>query len=371
MQGFSRELVRFFQLNKRSIQRSGTSALGDLFTYTFPYYVVPTVFGLGAPVIILEATFRIFRGASVIYAAACDLAVPGQTRALAASDAPRLVRTTLVAAGLCCLPAAFACGLLVFAAQPLFAFLLRSAATVPTAVTPILIVLLLANLVWMVMQSLMQHTGFFREISRISASVAGGMVAATLVCIVLKFDIVGFLGAYAAVYTGGAIYYVIASIRGPIRAAACPLQSAVRGRLSQSETYRHSREPRQSRKPQRAEYCGGAKVLDHADVAVVLGRDMVGELLDRRIQEFDSKNHQEHADHGDIPGEIRCQKTAERHCQNENNGLLAHGRFAVDGVAEPAQRILRGAKQSASRRGEIVMPLLFERACCGSKDRSL
>ena len=91
----------------------------------------------------------------------------------------------------------------------------------PTAVTPILIVLLLANLVWMVMQSLMQHTGFFREISRISASVAGGMVAATLICIVLKFDIVGFLGAYAAVYTGGAIYYVVASIRGPIRAAAC------------------------------------------------------------------------------------------------------------------------------------------------------
>ena len=74
--GFPRELVRFFQSNKRSIQRSGTSALGDLFTYTFPYYVVPTVFGLGAPVIILEATFRIFRGASVIYAAACDLAVP-------------------------------------------------------------------------------------------------------------------------------------------------------------------------------------------------------------------------------------------------------------------------------------------------------
>ncbi len=219
--GFPRELVRFFQSNKRSIQRSGTSALGDLFTYTFPYYVVPTVFGLGAPVIILEATFRIFRGASVIYAAACDLAVPGQTRALAAGDAPRLVRTTLVAAGLCCLPAAFACGLLIFAAQPLFAFLLRSAATVPTAVTPILIVLLLANLVWMVMQSLMQHTGFFREISRISASVAGGMVAATLICIVLKFDIVGFLGAYAAVYTGGAIYYVVASIRGPIRAAAC------------------------------------------------------------------------------------------------------------------------------------------------------
>jgi len=218
--GFLRELVQFFQSNKRAIRRSGTSALGDLFTYTFPYYVVPSVFGLGAPVIILEATFRIFRGASVIYAAACDLAVPGQTRALAAHDASRLVRTTLIAAGLCCLPAAFACGLLIFAAQPLFLFLLRSAATVPPAVTPILVVLLLANLVWMVMQSLMQHTGYFREISRISASVAAAMVVATSLAILTKADIVGFLAAYAAVYSAGAFYYVVAAVRGPIRAAS-------------------------------------------------------------------------------------------------------------------------------------------------------
>jgi len=226
VRGFPRELVQFFQSNKQSILSSGTSALGDLFTYTFVYYVVPVAFGLGAPVIILEATFRIFRGASVIYAAACDLAVPGQTRALAAHDARKLVRTTLIAAGLCCLPAAFACSLLVIAAQPFFAFLLRSAATVPPAITPILVVLLLANLVWMVMQSLMQHTGFFREISHISMGVAAAMVMAMTVSILAKFDIVGFLAAYAAVYTGGALYYVAAVIRGPIRAAAFPISSS-------------------------------------------------------------------------------------------------------------------------------------------------
>ena len=86
---------------------------------------MPWAFGLGAPTIILEATFRIFRGASVIYAAACDLAIPGQTRALAARDAPKLIRTTLIAAALCCVPAAFACGLLIFASKQLFVFLLR------------------------------------------------------------------------------------------------------------------------------------------------------------------------------------------------------------------------------------------------------
>jgi len=220
LRGFTGELVQFFREHMKSIVRSGTFALSDIFIYTFPYYVVPWAFGLGAPTIILEATFRIFRGASVIYTAACDLAIPGQTRALAARDASSLMRTTLIAAALCCLPAAFACLLLIFASKQLFAFLLGSAATVPPAVTPILIVMLLANLAQMVSQSLLLHAGFFREISRIGAGVAVAMIAATAISVAAKFNVVEFLAAYAAVYTAGALYLVIAACRGPIRAAS-------------------------------------------------------------------------------------------------------------------------------------------------------
>ena len=220
LRGFAGELKEFFRTNMRSIARSGTFALSDIFIYTFPYYVVPWAFGLGAPIIILEATFRIFRGASVIYTAACDLAIPGQTRALAARDASKLIRTTLIAAGLCCLPAAFACGLLIFASKQLFALLLGHAATVPPTVAPILVVMLLANLVQMVAQSLLLHSGFFREISRIGAGVAVAMIVATAIAVAAKLDIVAFLGVYAAVYTAGALYLAIAAYRGPIRAAA-------------------------------------------------------------------------------------------------------------------------------------------------------
>jgi O-antigen/teichoic acid export membrane protein len=222
LRGFRSELVEFFREHRKSILRSGTFALSDIFTYTFPYYVVPWAFGLGAPIIILEATFRIFRGASVIYTAACDLAIPGQTRAFAARDASRLMRTTLLAAALCCLPAAFVCVLLIFASRQLFAFLLGSAATVPPAVTPILVVMVLANLVQMVSQSLLLHAGFFRELSRIGAGVAMAMIAATAISVVVKFDIVEFLAVYAAVYTVGALYLAIAAFRGPIRAASPP-----------------------------------------------------------------------------------------------------------------------------------------------------
>jgi len=217
---FGHELIRFFRTNKGAIMRSGTAALSDLFTYTFPYYVVPAAFGLGAPVIILEVTFRIFRGASMIYVAACDLAVPGQTRAFATRDAPKLIRTTLLAVGLCCIPAACASALMIFAAQPLFAFLLRSAATVPMPVAHITVVLLIANLAHMVALSLLQHTGFFRNIARVGLSLAAAMILATAVVLFLKVDFVGFIATYAVVYAGGAIAYAIAAIRGPIHAVS-------------------------------------------------------------------------------------------------------------------------------------------------------
>jgi hypothetical protein len=104
----------------------------------------------------------------------------------------------------------------------LFAFLLGTAATVPPAVTPILVVMLIANLVQMVAQSLLLHAGFFREISRIGAGVAVAMIIATGIAVGIKLDIVQFLAVYAAVYTAGALYLAVAAIRGPVHAASAP-----------------------------------------------------------------------------------------------------------------------------------------------------
>jgi hypothetical protein len=83
-------------------------------------------------------------------------------------------------------------------------------------------VMLLANLVQMVAQSLLLHAGFFREISRICAGVAVAMVLATAIAVVAKLTVVAFLGVYAAVYTAGALYLAVAAYRGPILAAASP-----------------------------------------------------------------------------------------------------------------------------------------------------
>jgi O-antigen/teichoic acid export membrane protein len=220
LRGWTGDLVAFFKGNRHDAVRSSTSALSGAFIVLFPYYVVPMLFGLGAAPIILEVTFRIFRGSCVIFTAICDLAVPGQTRALGARDANRLLRTTLLVAGLCCIPAALACGLLIFAGAPLFAFLLRTAAVVPPAITPILIVLLIAGVLQTVSEVLLQYTGYFRSLAANGLCVAAAMVVATGISFVAGFSLAGFLAAYAAIYAAGSVAAMLIAIYGPIRAAA-------------------------------------------------------------------------------------------------------------------------------------------------------
>ena len=161
--GFWATLRVFWHANKKLLLRSGNYAVGELVVYNFPYFVVPLVFGLGAPTIILDTVFKVFRGATLIYAAGLDPLVPKQTRAFAEHDAPTLKKATLTATVLCAVPTVLLCLALLFAGDRLFALLLGHAATVPGPAVFILIVLLLANMAQNVASSLLLHTGFFRR----------------------------------------------------------------------------------------------------------------------------------------------------------------------------------------------------------------
>ena len=213
-------LAAFWRGNHRELLRSGNYAVGELAIYNFPYFVVPAVFGLGAPTIILDTVFKIFRGATLIYAAGLDPLVPRQTRALAEGDAVTLKKATLTAFVLCAVPTFAVCAVLLVAGDRLFAFLLGPAATVPPAATSVLVVLLLANLAQNVASNLLLHTGYFREIARVATFLVAAMAAMTLIAIAAGIDIVGFIGGYAAVYVAGAALYIVYVWRGPFRRAA-------------------------------------------------------------------------------------------------------------------------------------------------------
>jgi hypothetical protein len=226
LQGTFGRLCAFYAANRRELVRSGTYAATEIYVFNYPYLIVPMMFGLGAPPIILDTTFKVFRGGATIFGAVCDILVPRQTSALAERDGPTLVRATLLAAALCCVPAAAVSAVLFFGADILFKLLLGDAATMPAALTPILIVLLFADLVKMVTHSVLVHAGFFREVARIGLGVVAAMTLVAGYAVFAGIGIVHFLEAYAAVYVCGAIAAVVLMIRRPIRLAYQALPAA-------------------------------------------------------------------------------------------------------------------------------------------------
>ncbi|MGB6652416.1 MAG: hypothetical protein WBE64_09650 [Xanthobacteraceae bacterium] len=211
--------VDFLRGNRSKLFSSGVYALSETYIYNFPYFLAPWAFGLGAPTIILDTTFKVYRVANQFYSAACDSLVPRQTSALAERDGPAMVRATWLAAALCSIPAAAVCGVLIFAAGRIFAVLLGPAAVMPAATTPVIIMLLVGNLAQMVSHSVLVHTGFFKDVARISFALVAVLTAIAAFAVWDHFGVVQFLNAYAAAYTCGALATVALMIRGPIRLA--------------------------------------------------------------------------------------------------------------------------------------------------------
>jgi O-antigen/teichoic acid export membrane protein len=202
--------------------RSGNYSAGELTIYNFPYLVVPTLFGLGAPTIILDTVFKVFRGATLIYAAGLDPLVPQQTRAFAAGDEKTLKKATLTAAILCAIPTLALCALLLAAGDRLFAILLHDTAVIPREVTHILVALMLANLAQNVANSLLLHLGYFSEMARIATFLMVAMAAMTGVVLATGLTITGFIAGYALVYFAGAALYVTYVFRKPFRLIGQP-----------------------------------------------------------------------------------------------------------------------------------------------------
>lgn len=218
--GFLRQLWNFMHAERWQFASTSTYALTDLFVYYLPYMVVPVVFGLSSPTIITDTALKIYRGVAMAYSAACDLLIPRQTKAFAERDVRTLVRATLLAAGLCALPALGVGGLLLFAGNEVFALLLGPAAVMPQAAIPVIIGLLIASLLQLVTHSVLVHAGFFKEVARIGIVMVLAQVTITGVTVLGRLDIIGFLSLYTGVYAIGALMATALMIRGPIRIAA-------------------------------------------------------------------------------------------------------------------------------------------------------
>ena len=224
-----RHLLVFFRCNKSQTLGSAVHAISETYIYNFPYFLVPWIYGLGAPTIVFDTANKVFRGNYLIYSAICDVFVPRHTRAFNDRDAPTLVRAILLAIAMGAAPLLFVAGLLVFWHQPLFALLLGPAAVMPPEIVPILVVLLTVSLIKMVAYSVLIHCGFFAAAARLGPVFVIAMTGASLIAIALQLDIVGFMAWNAAGYATGTILAFVSMIRGPIRIASRGRATAISG----------------------------------------------------------------------------------------------------------------------------------------------
>jgi hypothetical protein len=215
-------LRRFYGDNRADLIRSGTSSTSDFYIESMPYLVVPIMFGLGAPTVILDTVFKFVRGANLYYHAICELVVPRQTSALAERDASTLIRATLLAVVLTTLPTLLVSAALIFAAETFFRLLLGPVATMPAEVVWVILALLFATQAQVLAHSLLIHSGFFREAARVMAFTAIAVTFVPAIELIGNASIVGFLGLYAIAFACGAALQVLLAIRGPIRAARGP-----------------------------------------------------------------------------------------------------------------------------------------------------
>jgi hypothetical protein len=217
--GIGGKLRGFFRDNRAAALRTGMHAAGEVYLHGILYLAVPIAFGLGAPTIVVDTALKVFLGTLNLFTAACDLLVPRQTAAYAARDRHTLMRATLLAVALCALPGLAVAALLLIDAEGVFALLLGPAAVMPATVTPVLLVLLAAGVIKTAPAFLLQYTGYFKEIARLSIANVILMTVGIGAGLALKLDMIGLLAVYAGVFVVAALLYLGAVLRGPIRAA--------------------------------------------------------------------------------------------------------------------------------------------------------
>ena len=215
--GMPRALWVFFREHRRALLGSGSYAAGEMYMYNFPSVLVPILYGLGAPTIVFDTAFKIFRGATVLFSAMSDLIVPRQTRAFVAGDRQALVRATWIALGLGLIPALAVNIILVAVGTQLYHLLLGHSAVMPPSFTPILVVMVFCNLVQTVSNFLLVHTGFFSQIARLALSMVGVMTVVAIAAVVLHLSIIQFAALYAVAYLASASLYAMLAIRFPLK----------------------------------------------------------------------------------------------------------------------------------------------------------
>ena len=210
-------LITFLKTNKEKLLWSAGYVGSEFFSYSYPPILVPMLYGLGPLAIAFDTAYKVFRGTNVMLAAACEVAVPWQTRAHALQDRRGMILATLAAAALSAIPAFGVGALLILAGDLLFSRLLGDAAVVPHALSVLIAIMISANWLQTISNFALVYNGFFSAIARLALVMAALLSMAGLFGIFARPEMLDFAICYAVIYVFGAIAYLILALRLPLR----------------------------------------------------------------------------------------------------------------------------------------------------------
>jgi hypothetical protein len=123
-----------------------------------------------------------------------------------------------------------------------------------------------------------------------------------------------------------------------------------------------SRKPGQADEADRAEHRGRAVIFDPTDGEVMLRRDVIRQLLNRGVEEFNGKQPKQRTDHRHIPGQGWSDEDGRNEPRNQQDQFFAQRRFVVKAVADSPQGI-DGRGENSFHNGNPVERLRRENAC--------
>jgi len=198
---------RFLGQRLPELRDTALYSTAEFVSYTFPFLLIPAVWGAGAPLVLFDTYYKVVRLGVAAFRVGGDGLLPRQTAAWHAGDRAALARATALVLGLGLGAALVLSALLLAAGDAIFAALLGRADLVPREAVWAMAATLVALAAQSTAGSLLSHLGFFAPLARVALAVLAAMalLAAAAPLLAGPGD---FLLGYAAIYVCGAAAFV-------------------------------------------------------------------------------------------------------------------------------------------------------------------
>ena len=185
---------------RTSARQSATFLVGEAVLHQTPLLLTPLFYGLGAPVIIADTVFKVFRGAATLCRVSSETLVPQQTAAFFRGDRAELQRRTAQVLGMSLLIVLALEVAFLFFGNWIFSILLNVRGLISGFALTSVALLIVAGMLQNTFGSLLQNTGSFRALSLVTTAAAFPIFLAECVSGLWSPTVGVFLLVYALCY---------------------------------------------------------------------------------------------------------------------------------------------------------------------------